>query len=122
MVKIDRQRMHDVSIGDLDLDGRLDVVGRDQSAFGKAGNMIYVYRQENPRSWKKHTISCPHGEGLKLGDIDQDGDADLYLTADGPNALLLNQGDGVFVEAAGSVGNTRSGTIPRPARIRARKA
>jgi hypothetical protein len=79
MVRIDRQRAHDVEVGDLDLDGRLDVVARDQSAFGKAGNAIYVYRQENPRSWKKHKMPCPHGEGLKLEDIDRDGDPDILI-------------------------------------------
>jgi len=36
--RIDTQRMHDVLLADLDGNGRLDVVGRDQSAFGKAGN------------------------------------------------------------------------------------
>ena len=79
MVRIGRQRAHDVEVGDLDLDGRLDVVARDQSAFGKAGNAIYVYRQESPRSWKKHEIACPHGEGLKLDDIDRDGDPDILI-------------------------------------------
>ncbi|MHC4705703.1 MAG: FG-GAP repeat domain-containing protein [Planctomycetota bacterium] len=79
MVKIARQRAHDIEVGDLDLDGRLDVVARDQSAFGKTGNAIYVYRQESPRSWKKHEIVCPHGEGLKLSDIDRDGDPDILI-------------------------------------------
>jgi hypothetical protein len=79
MVRIDRQRAHDVAVGDLDLDGRLDVVARDQSAFGKAGNAVYVYQQENPRSWKKREIPCPRGEGLKLGDIDRDGDPDILI-------------------------------------------
>lgn len=79
MVRIDRQRAHDVEVGDIDLDGRLDVVARDQSAFGKTGNTIYVYRQENPRLWRKHEIPCPHGEGLKLSDIDRDGDPDILI-------------------------------------------
>lgn len=79
MVSIDSQRAHDVSVGDLDLDGRLDVVARDQSAFGKAGNVIYVYYQQGPRSWNKYEISCPHGEGLKLGDIDRDADLDVLI-------------------------------------------
>jgi hypothetical protein len=79
MVRIARQRAHDVEVGDLDLDGRLDVVARDQSAFGKAGNAIYVYHQENPQSWNAFEIPCPHGEGLKLGDIDRDGDADILI-------------------------------------------
>lgn len=79
MERIDTKRAHDIELGDLDLDGRPDVVARDQSAFGKAGNRIYVYLQRSPDSWKKHTIPCPHGEGLKLADIDQDRDPDIVI-------------------------------------------
>ena len=79
MKRIDTKRAHDIELGDLNLDGRVDVVARDQSAFGKAGNMIYVYLQRSPDSWKKHTIPCPHGEGLKLADIDQDRDPDIVI-------------------------------------------
>jgi enediyne biosynthesis protein E4 len=45
-----------------------------------------------------------YGCGAVAGDVDGDGDLDLYLTAWGPNALYLNQGDGTFVEAATEAG------------------
>jgi hypothetical protein len=79
MTSIDNRKAHDALLGDLDRDGRLDVVARDQSAFGKNGNTINLYRQENPDSWDRRTIACPHGEGLKLGDIDRDGDLDILI-------------------------------------------
>ncbi len=41
-----------------------------------------------------------YGMGGVSGDVDGDGDADLYLTAFGPNRLLLNEGDGTFSAAA----------------------
>jgi hypothetical protein len=44
------------------------------------------------------------GNGCIAGDIDQDGDTDIYITADGPNALLLNQGYGKFIEGAEEAG------------------
>ncbi len=37
-----------------------------------------------------------YGMGAVSGDIDGDGDIDLYLTAFGPNRLFLNNGDGSF--------------------------
>ena len=44
--RIDDQRIHDIEVADLDADGRLDVVCRDQSAFGRRGNEIFVYLQQ----------------------------------------------------------------------------
>ncbi len=37
-----------------------------------------------------------YGMGAVAGDVDGDGDPDLYLTAFGPNRLWLNNGDGAF--------------------------
>lgn len=40
-----------------------------------------------------------YGMGAVTGDVDGDGDPDIYLTAFGPNRLLLNGGDGTFAPA-----------------------
>jgi hypothetical protein len=40
-----------------------------------------------------------YGSGATAGDVDGDGDLDLYVTAFGPNRLLINQGDGTFRDA-----------------------
>lgn len=44
------------------------------------------------------------GNGCVAADLNLDGWTDIYITADGPNALLWNQGDGSFVEAAAIAG------------------
>ena len=45
-----------------------------------------------------------YGFGGTAGDVDGDGDPDLYLTADGPNHLFRNNGDGSFTEATAAAG------------------
>ncbi len=44
------------------------------------------------------------GNGCVSADFDDDGWYDLFVTADGPNVLFHNQGDGTFVDVAGAVG------------------
>ena len=73
-------KTHDIELADLDRDGRLDIVSRDQSDFGaKAGDKVYLWRQEVGDRWTHRIIACPHGEGLALGDIDRDGDQDIVI-------------------------------------------
>ena len=43
-----------------------------------------------------------YGQGVVAADADGDGEVDLYLTAFGPDALLLNGGDGTFRPASES--------------------
>jgi hypothetical protein len=47
--------------------------------------------------------------GIVVGDIDNDGDQDVFLCNYGSNALLLNQGDGTFRDISASAGINRSG-------------
>ncbi len=39
-----------------------------------------------------------YGMGVACGDVDRDGDLDLYVTNFGPNVLLLNDGQGTFAD------------------------
>lgn len=82
---------HDLELADLDKDGDLDIVTRDQSDFGtNAGNKVYLWRQDKGDKWTHRIIECPHGEGLALGDIDRDGDPDVVI-------------GGLWFENAGSI-------------------
>jgi hypothetical protein len=69
-------RAHDIGVGDMDGDGQLEIVTRQQ---GKAGDEIVIWRQSGEDSWTKRTISCPTGEGLALADIDGDGKMEMII-------------------------------------------
>ncbi len=48
-------------------------------------------------------LGC-YGMGGTAGDVDGDGDVDLYVTCYGPNRLFENRGDGSFVEVGAAAG------------------
>ena len=45
-----------------------------------------------------------YGMGACVGDIDNDGHVDLYVTNFGPNVLYHNQGDGTFADQTADAG------------------
>jgi hypothetical protein len=79
MHRVDRRRIHDVLPADLDGDGKPDLVGRDQSAFGNAGNAIYLYFQDTPETWSAQSFACPHGEGIAIADLNGDARVDIVI-------------------------------------------
>lgn len=118
-----------VALFDYDGDGDLDVYfGQDNLYFDDTPEMsVLPSKYPHPvtdRLYRNELISADgggelrftdvteevglavHGNnmGIAAGDIDNDGDVDLYLTNSGPNHLLRNDGGKAFVDIVDSSG------------------
>lgn len=98
---------------DYDLDGLIDIYLLNGAALpgttypDAPANALY----RNMGGWTFADCSVSSrlddrgfGLGVAVGDCDEDGFADVYVNNHGPNALLVNMGDGTFRDATASAG------------------
>src|SRR5437588_866975 len=117
-----------VALFDYDNDGRLDIflvngaAVQDPTPKGaipqKSGPDYWnrLYHQKSDGTFEDVTEKAGlqgvgYGMGVAVGDFDNDGFEDLYVTAYGGNKLYHNNGDGTFTDAtekAGVAGSRRS--------------
>ncbi len=107
-----------VALLDYDGDGWLDLyfaTTRDlpfDAPDRSQGNRLYRNRHDGTFEdvTRRAGVGC-HGfcHGVTVGDVNNDGWPDLYLTNLGPNVLYLNNGDGTFRDATAGSGLTCPG-------------
>src|SRR5262245_45751509 len=101
---------------DYDLDGTLDLYLVNGSAYDRppgAGEPNRLFRGDGKGHFtdvtdKAHVGDRGWGYGVAVGDIDNDGDPDIYVTNLGANVLYRNNGDGTFTDITARAGVGRS--------------
>jgi len=98
---------------DYDRDGNLDILlvrGTTVEQFRKGGDVVCaLFRGNGKGSFQDVTAAAGidakgWGMGVAIGDIDNDGWEDLYITCYGPNRLFRNLGNGKFEEIGAVAG------------------
>jgi hypothetical protein len=102
-----------VSFLDYDNDGRLDILFVNSTDWPnskvRAKHMPALYHNMGEGRFEDVTLKAGlaldvYGMGAAIGDFDNDGYADIYLTCLGPNHLFRNRGNGTFEEVTRKAG------------------
>ena len=97
-----------VALWDFDSDGLLDVYLINGSTLEPSAGgppRAALFRNNGDRTFRDVTATAGvgnerWGQGVCVGDIDNDGASDVYVTNYGPNRLYRNLGDGRFADVA----------------------
>jgi hypothetical protein len=101
-----------VALWDFDGDGLLDVYlvnGSTLEPHAGGAPRAALFRNNGDRTFRDVTATADvanerWGQGVCAGDVDNDGDPDLYVTNFGANRLFRNLGDGRFADVAAHAG------------------
>ena len=106
-----------VAVFDYDNDAALDILHIRFPPPGKTDTPApnRLFRQQPDGTFMDVTEAAGigdegYGQGVAIGDIDNDGDADVHVTNYGPDAFYRNNGDGTFRLADIGISNEAWGT------------
>jgi len=115
-----------VALFDYDGDGRLDLFFTNGALIDERTSAARPPLKREPRFWNRLYRNLGNGRftdvteragvaghrydfGAAVGDYDNDGDADLYVTGLGGNTLYRNNGDGTFADVSRVAGVAAGG-------------
>lgn len=115
-----------VALFDYDNDGRLDIFAVNGTSLADPTPKGTIPQKDGPSSWNRLYHQRPdgtfedvtekaglqgagYGMGVAVGDYDNDGYEDLYVTAYGGNKLYHNNGDSTFTDVTNQAGVGGSG-------------
>ncbi len=98
-----------VCVLDYDLDGDWDVYFPNGASPDAPDATNQLFRNRGGLEFEDVTVYAGVGDrgwsgGCAVGDIDNDGDPDLYVTIQGGNTLFGNNGDGTFTRLSSQAG------------------
>jgi uncharacterized repeat protein (TIGR01451 family) len=94
----------DVALGDLDGDGDLDVYVATGRLYTTPPDEIWFNDGNGFFTDSGQYIGNAWTDGAALGDLDSDGDLDVYIGNDGYNEVWFNNGNGLFTNSGQEIG------------------
>src|SRR6202045_4744437 len=115
-----------IALFDYDNDGRLDLFVVNGAEINEPSSPGTIPKKTGPKYWNRLYHQKPdgtfedvtekaglqgigYGMGVAVGDYDNDGYEDLYVTAYGRNTLYHNNGDGTFTDVTDKAGVAGTG-------------
>jgi|HubBroStandDraft_2_1064218.scaffolds.fasta_scaffold125608_1 hypothetical protein len=99
-----------LAVGDFNRDRKPDIAVLNASSGASVPTVTILLNQGDGTFGTPHNITTPaSGQSIAVGDLNGDGDVDLWIGAPGKSFLMLGNGDGTF-EAPVAYATSPSGT------------